>query len=214
MKKLLAGIAIGALGLSLVGGINLNVNPAVNLDQVLNPYQITTHFQWVGEHYDINLGNTLGDADSVQPVLTLLQNAGHNDTITFHIKGYGGDVDGMFALINAINSSKAHVLMSVEGNSYSAYAGLATSAGTLHIDKYALLMFHMGSINGVDCNTVTGMFDGIPAAVSCQNDKNAYVTELTTMINNDRILTASEKQSILAGNELYLTSAQVQARIL
>lgn len=213
MNKYITGAVIAAIGATFIGGVNVNIGLGTDYVKVMNPYQITTKFQFFGEHYDVNLGDELQGAEVIQPVLTLLQNASSFDTITFHIKGSGGSVDSMLDLLNSMASTKASILLSVEGNASSAYATLATSGYPLVMSKHSFLMFHMGSINGIDCSAQTGMFDGIPASVSCQNMKDAYWAELKYLFMHNEVLTSDEKDSLLKGNEVYLTSEEVLKRI-
>lgn len=214
MNKLYSGVAIGALGFALLGGINVNVGTNVNYHQLLKPDLITTQSQYIiGHVYNVNLGDELGGAEEIQPVITMLESAHFYDTVIFRIKGYGGSVDGLFAILNAIKLSHAHIIMSVEGNSSSAYAVLATSGPELKVSPNAYLMYHMGSINGVDCSAETGTFDGIPASESCQNIVDAYTKELRHLIMINPLLTNLEKLTILSGHEIYIHSDEMNRRI-
>lgn len=208
-----AAILASGLSFGVINGIDINIGTDLTSHSILQPDLIITQHGLFGNTYNINLGNTLQDADTIQPVLTVLNTANHLDTVVFHIKGYGGDVDSLFALQNAMALSKAKIILSVEGNSSSAYAALATTPGyKLIMSKNAFLMFHMGSINGLDCNQQTGLFDGIPASKSCQNMKDAYVKEISQEILDNPYLTLQDKQTLLSGNEVYLTSEQVVQR--
>lgn len=213
MNKYITGAVVGAAALVAINGFNINIGLDTNYVKVMNPYQITEGSQFFGHHYDVNLGEELKGIETIQPVLTMLQNAGRFDTVTFHIKGAGGDVDSLLALLNSMASTKAHILLSVEGNAASAYASLATSGYPLVMSKNAFLMFHMGSVNGLDCSKQLGMFDGIPASVSCQNFKDAYLYEIKDLIMHNKLLTSDEKDSLLKGNEIYLTAKEVNKRI-
>lgn len=212
----IATAIMGSVAVLTTEGISLNINTGMNIHNVLQPDLITKHQGWFSTTYNINLGNTLGSADDIQPVITLLETVSSSDTIIFRIKGYGGDVDGLFALENAMKLSKAKIILSVEGNSSSAYAALATSGYELRMSPKAFLMFHMGSIHGLDCQSpeyTTRLFDGIPASESCQNMKDAYTYELEQAFIHNKYLTKREKDILLSGHEVYLTSKEVNKRI-
>lgn len=207
-------ILAGALALALSGCSN-DVSLSANTYTSLHPYNITQEYGIFSTTYHIRLGERMEAPSDNQTlaIVTTLEKAGANDKVVFHIAGPGGSVDGLVTIISAINLSKAHVIMSVEGNSYSAYATLALHGDEFNMSKDTFLMFHLGSINGLDCSLEKGLFDGIPASVSCQNMKNAYLKQITAITLNNSLFTQEERLIILAGYEVYLSAEEVNSRL-
>lgn len=214
MNKLFSGVAIGALGFALIGGIDINVTPNVNYHTLLKPQIVTTEsYRILGTVYNINLGDELEGSEAIQTVLTTIQSAGRYDKIIFHIKGYGGSVDGLLSIINAVHRTEANVVMSVEGPAYSAYAVLATQGDELIIDDAAFLMFHTTSLVNLHCSQQTGIDRGDTNEKHCQQYYDANLAVWQTVLGKIKYLTKDEKSKISLGQDVYLMSYQVKERV-
>ncbi len=214
MNKLISGVAIGALGFALLGGIDVSVTPNINYHTLLKPQIVTTEsYRVFGTVYNINLGDELEGSEAIQTVLTTIQSADSHDKIVFHIKGYGGSVDGLLSIINAVHRTEAHVVMSVEGPSYSAYAVLATQGHELIIDDAAFLMFHTTSLVNVHCDQAKGIDRGDTNERHCQQYYDAKLALWQTLLDDIKYLTEKEKLTISLGQDVYLMSYQVKERV-
>lgn len=212
-RNVLIGSVAGLAALGLISTVDVNLNIGADYTKVLHPYGIVKDSGLFGTTYNIRLGNELGDADSIAPEITTVEQAGIFDTVVFHIEGYGGDVDGLIALINAIKLSKAHVVMSVEGPSYSAYAVLATQGDELRMSQNSFLMFHTSSLVNYNCANQTGEDRGVSNVTHCEGYYNANMSLWYKILDSIKILSSSDIFAIESGHDVYLTADQVNARL-
>lgn len=169
-----------------------------------------------GSVYDVHMGDTIYGPESYFDLERLLQDATPNDTIIFHLSGYGGDVQGAMTLINEIKTTKAHTVMNVEADCYSAHAYIAVSGNELHMAKFAYLMFHSNSMLGLDCDS-KDMKDAEPdrgrsQVYHCKAAKSAAMAENKAFLDQT-ILTPNEVTFIMSGHDVYLTSDEVNRRL-
>ncbi len=225
----------GILGIAIAANIPSHFTLGADASSVLNPYGVTAvaySSNLIGTTYNVRLGAEMEgpDARSTQQIVNTLETAGRLDTVIFHIAGPGGNVDGMLNMINAVKLSKAHVIMSVEGPAYSAYAVVATQGDELRISDNALMMFHTTSLVNADCDTpidptidpLTGGFDpgydpegldrGVANKIHCAAYKDANMNLANALRDKIKILTAVEKAQIKAGYDVYLTPEEVRER--
>ena len=182
-------------------------------------YTITSNYRvgLTGLHKqtDIRLSGEIKDPGYYETIANVLEQAQQGDTVIFHLAGPGGDVDGCYYLINAIKSSKANVIMSVEAPAYSADAYLAvngTSNQALIMAPYSYLMFHFSSVLNLDCSTAGGTDRGTPNNAHCEAFKDISVSTTVTFLENVDLLTAKEKSDIFTGHDVYLSAEQVKER--
>jgi len=180
-----------------------------------------------GEQIDIRMGNEIKDQDSVIAIIKALQEASSLDTITFHINGYGGQVDTTFELIDNVRMSKAHVIMSVESPSFSGHAYLAVSGDELIVAPFASLMFHTSSAYGTSCSEARlpgteGEGDpgydpnGTDRTVSnqehCERQMASHFLMITKFFTQEKYLTGAEKEQIMTGHDIYLSADDLHSR--
>lgn len=208
-----AGIMVLLLALGIPG---VNVYHHLELP-TLNKYRIVmtrtpslSHL--FAKHIDITLEDQIRSNIWYEDVMKALREAKEGDTVTFHLSGYGGEIDSMYLLINGVRASKAIVTMSVEGSVYSADAELATAGDYLVMGKYTWLMFHSSTILNVDCSQQKGTDRGVSNVEHCQAFKDASLKEDAEFARNNPILTDTEKASIASGHDVYLSSDEVLRR--
>lgn len=210
---IVAAVGVGLLALN-IPGINIHHHlelPVLDKDRVV----VSTQFTFTGivsTKTDIRLEQEVWTPSLYKHISRVLDEAKTGDKIVFHLSGFGGREDTMFQLLNNIKSSKANVVMEVEAPVYSAYAYLAANGPTLIMKPYTFLMFHFSSILAADCSKEVGLDRGISKQFKCEQFKAVDIALGTRMLNNTPILTQAEKQQILNGGDVYLTSEVVNAR--
>lgn len=168
-----------------------------------------------GTTYNLYLDHELKDAESMRPLVQVVEAASRFDTVVLHIASFGGDGEGMEYLENAILASKAHTVAIVEASAYSAGAYLATSTQTLIMRPATFLMFHSGSQVGNDCGDAIGQKDrGHDAFPKCEQVIAALDANDILIIDRIKILTPQEKKDIIAGYDVYLTADEVNKRLV
>lgn len=211
MKKIIGTLAI--VGVAYLAVTNININIGGDYTKLLSPYGITKQYGLFGSTYNIRLGEELGGSHSVENVTSTLQAAHSNDTVIFHIVGYGGSVDGVLNIINVVKQSKAHIVMSVEGPSYSAYAVLATQGQELKMSRYSFLMFHTSSLVNYDPTKQGGEDRGVSNKEHMQAYYNANMVVWYKLLAEIKLLNNEEKYSVITGHDVYLMATQVNERL-
>lgn len=210
-------LCLGLLGLLLwLPGIN--VIHHIDLPK-LDPYRITSHmfvttkYPFIHHQYDIRLENIIyGQSLFYNDIFTVLQQAHHNDVVVFHLAGYGGDGEVMEQLINNVHQSYAHVIMSVEGDVYSAHSYLAVSGNELKMSNYSFMHFHASTILNLNCKDESGVDRGVSNMEHCQTIKNAIMNQELKLIDSIPLLTPYEKVKILTGHDVIISSDDYHTR--
>lgn len=155
---------------------------------------------------DVRLDDTINGTDTIKSVLKVLQEADSNTTITFHLAGYGGDVQSLYDLINNIQTTKATVIGIVEAPVHSAHAYLALAMPKLIIAKYSYLMLHSSTILNMDCSSELGTDRGVSNVEHCNAFKTANVALMIQLINDTPLLSNAEREELLSGHDVYILS--------
>lgn len=209
MKKIALGIAAMAVYACTVG-VPLNLSLDADYTKLLNPQEVTIDKGFFSNTYNIRLPGELGNIDTINNILIILDSASKHDIVVFHIKGYGGDVDTLLTLINNIKLSKAAIIMSVEGPTYSAYSVLATQGDELKMSKYSFLHFHTSSLVNLDCSQVKGSDRHVPNVVHCMADYKANMNVWNQLLDNIEVLTTKQKTLIKLGFDVFLTPKMIK----
>lgn len=161
---------------------------------------------------DLRLRNSIGSTNSVRYMIKILQEAREGDIINFHIAGYGGEVETVTDLINAIKQTKAHTVMIVEAPSYSGHAYIALFGNELIMRPYSFLMYHTSSALGEDCSTKTGTDRGVSNVEHCEAALKYHMIIVNKVIGDMPVLTAEEKESMQSGHDVYITADDFYSR--
>lgn len=183
--------------------------------EILNRNTIESH--WVitlpiHKQTDIYMVDTVKSYRQTQDIIEALNAAGMTDEVIFHLAGYGGDVEAVLRIIDAVKHTAADVTMLVEAPVYSGHAYLALSGNHLIIEDYGYLMLHNSSAMNIDCSTKSGVDRGMTNEQHCRAFIDAHMENMTKLILSLPIVTMEEKWSILGGQDLYLTKSQIEER--
>ncbi len=214
--KYVAGFALLLMALS-IPGVNFYhhlVLPEIYFDKVETKIGYNTTYPFIHYNKDITLTDGI-DSHSILyfNIVQALRNAVKGDTITFHLAGYGGDVQTTTILIDNIKTTKAKTVMVIEGPVYSAHAYIALSGDVVEIKPYAFVMLHSNSILSVDCSTATGTDRGVSNVEHCNMMKDALMTSNVKLLIDLKYVTNEEKLNILMGHDVYLQSDEINYRI-
>lgn len=149
LKDIITTILIVGLGLLLV----LHTHKAL-------AYMSVEHDR--GTKSYVLFGSVLLDNSVYNELILALREAKEGDTVNVVIrKNNGGAVPTMDIITRAMNTSKAKVVVTVEGHAYSAGAVLAFQGDVTRIQPGTKFIFHTGSIcfgPGLGCMRVTPDF--------------------------------------------------------
>lgn len=226
--KFLSAIAI--LGAVCIGGavltsdrVQLNFNHRTDLaDTLTKKAKILCNKPIFGigaKSCDIYLGDTIGSAQSYIEVAQVLDTADKEDTITFHLQGYGGYVDGATFLYSHMKSTDATVITSVEGPVYSAHAFLGVAGDRIKVQDTALFMFHRGSLYNQEkslCYASAGTKDrrkdAYQKCVDYLHSSSDHVVKLFSRTVKNA-LTTDQWNAVLDGDDVYLTAEEVRENL-
>jgi|ERR1700733_15290024 len=206
----LIGILLAVPGINLYHHIEL---PTLNKYRITSSVIFKVTFPFISHKYDVRLEDQIYNQVFYEDIETMLINTNENDTVVFHLAGYGGQVDTTIQLINTIKQSKAWIIMDVEAPVYSGHAYLALSGNELIMHKYTFLMLHFSSILDLDCSIQIGSDRGVSNQEHCQNLKNANIFIATNLVNDLPVLSVDEKVQLYTGHDVYLQENEVNKRL-
>lgn len=94
-------------------------------------------------HYDITLNESVDLAFKYEKIFATLRDLPHNvGSVNLYLANYGGYIQGLVPLYNAIHDCVVPVNVIVTSNSYSCGALLALAGATLTMRPNTQLMFH------------------------------------------------------------------------
>jgi len=217
MKTHITTVAVAAIiAVAGIAGVNLYHHlelPTLNKDKVHSSYFWNLKPPFIHTKYDIRLSDEIQAPQDYFDIGHIIQDqAKSGDKITFHLAGYGGQVQGLNYLYSVIKDSKAPIEMRVEAPVYSAHAYLALMGSSLHVSQSAFLMFHYSSVINLDCSNEKGEDRGVSNVEHCETYKAEGIKEAERMLNTAYLLTPQEKDQIRQGHDVYLDADEVKER--
>jgi ATP-dependent Clp protease, protease subunit len=96
----------------------------------------------VSKHISIYLSDGITEASTFIDMIHRIKTATENDVITIHLNTPGGYLETGVQIINAIRSTEAHVITSLESTAYSLGTLIFLAGDELQIHENCLMMFH------------------------------------------------------------------------
>lgn len=127
-----------------------------------------------------------------------------NDELEFRISSPGGDMNGLIALLDVINTTEANVTAVIAGESHSAASMLAVSCPNVVVSPYATMLVHNASLG---------------AGRAKAYDLKQYVVHTTEFCNNlfrdvyTGFLSEDEVEEVIQGKELWMGADEISERL-
>lgn len=102
-----------------------------------------------GNRYDVYFSKDIVEAKNYVDLMYGMSLLEENNELHIHLCNDGGDLDTGIQLINAIKTSRATIVVDVEGPCFSMAALLVCCADVINIHSYVVLMFHHFSMNSL-----------------------------------------------------------------
>ena len=180
-----------------------------DLDEItsFSPEQHVGHFVYTHtESYTHNrffLDKEIVDPSEYRDLIQTLITATENDLVEILISSPGGSIEGMVAIISAMQECSCTVRVVIVGSCHSAASLIALSADEVAVMPYAQMLLHSASYG-------TG---GKSAEVFAQvKHVEKYVSGIMRNVYKG-FLTEKEIEGILSGTDLWLCANEIEERL-
>lgn len=163
---------------------------------------IRTITQEVKRH-DVFLDTDISEPPNYRDLISLLFNAGENDSINIFINSQGGHLNSALAIIEGIKHSNANVTGIIMGECYSAASMIALNCHNVVVLDSANMMIHTASF-GTAGNT---------GNVKAYTDFTVKEIEKLLVSTYEHFLTKDEIDKIKTGVEIWLSSDDIKNRL-
>jgi ATP-dependent protease ClpP protease subunit len=173
------------------------------LPPVIDPLRKKIISKVTSQLFDFYLNDEIEDICDYIDLMQVLDSAGPNDTIVIHINSVGGRLDIALQLRNAIVTSEANVIASLEGHCYSAATIIALSCKTINVTPYCQFMVH----------TYSHVLYGKENETKSQKE---FVDRFWDTVIDEvysGFLTDEEIVSVRSGTDIWLTSKEMVPRL-
>ena len=153
--------------------------------------------------YTVHINQPITEPAYYTVISDLLDNANEGDLIIFKINSPGGRMDGLSALLDAIETTEATTIADIVGDCYSAASILALSCDECVAGSYANMLCHEVRYGVVGKGSDNLSHVQHYKKISDKLIKTAY----------EGFLSAAEIQDVLNGKELFLDSEEIVERL-
>lgn len=155
------------------------------------------------KRHDVFLDTEISEPPNYRDLISLLFNAGENDTINIFINSQGGHLNSALAIIEGIKHSNANVTGIIMGECYSAASMIALNCHNVVVLDSANMMIHTASF-GTAGNT---------GNVKAYTDFTVKEIEKLLVSTYEHFLTKDEIDKIKTGVEIWLSSDDITKRL-
>lgn len=163
---------------------------------------IRTVTQEVKRH-DVFLDTDISEPPNYRDLISLLFNAGENDSINIFINSQGGHLNSALAIIEGIKHSNSNVTGIIMGECYSAASMIALNCHNVVVLDSANMMIHTASF-GTAGNT---------GNVKAYTDFTVKEIEKLLVSTYEHFLTKDEIDKIKTGVEIWLSADDIKKRL-
>lgn len=159
--------------------------------------------QKIYNRYTVFIDEPIKPASYYRNVSHMIANSKEGDFVEFEISSPGGYVNGLIALISAIQKSDSTKVAWINGECHSAASMLALSCDVIYVAPYATMLVHYIRFGS------SGKVADVEAHVQ-------HVKETSEMLFRDvykYFLTEDEITLCLHGKEMYMSSEEIQMRL-
>lgn len=151
----------------------------------------------------VHLDEDIKDAQYYRQVVQAINNTSEDDTIEFQINSPGGDLNGLLALLTALEKTEATSIAYINASAHSAASMLALNCNAVYVSPYASMLCHFISFSTGGKST----------------DIKSYVNHVHTTSETlfrdtyELFLTEEEIDRCIEGAEIWLDSAEINRRL-
>jgi|SRR5271157_490825 len=171
-------------------------------DEELKPY---THYEQIVsrriQHY--YLSSAIEEPEKYVDMIHRIQTASADEIVYVHLNTPGGHLDTGVQIINTIQSSQAHIIVSIEGNCHSLGTLIFLAADEFIVHDNCLMMIH---------NFSGGTFG---KGNEQQSQLEAQIKWFNTLARKLYVpfLSADEYERIVRGEDIWLQSDEIRKRL-
>ena len=159
--------------------------------------QLTQHV------YHIYLSHELGPPTAYADLVFAISAAAENDIIVMHLNTPGGQLNTGIQIINAMKSTQAHVICSLEAEAHSMASLIFLAGDEFVVHDNAMMLIHnfSGGVQG----------KGHEMAASVEGTKKWFQDTASKLYHP--FLTHAEIKRVFKGEDLYLHSTDISKRL-
>ena len=162
-----------------------------------------TEQQVTFSNISIRLDEEIKDASYYGDVIQRLDACNEGDSVVITVSSPGGDVTGMVALLSAIKSCQAEVVVYIEGEAHSAASIIALNAPQVAVGQYANMM----------CHNASTYLAGKQHEIQSNWEFNKRYLENIMKDTYKYFLTDSELQQMLDGKDFWFDAEEINTRL-
>lgn len=153
--------------------------------------------------YTVPIDEPIREAQYYRQICHMIANAGENDYVEFEISSPGGYMNGLIALLTAMEKTEATTVSWINGECHSAASMLALNCDVVYVAPYSTMLVHFIRFGS------SGKATDVVQHVSHVYETSESIFRNTYL----HFLTEDEIKSCLSGKEMYLNSEEIQARL-
>lgn len=187
----------------------MNMKNSNDKDDDIFPNLLSREFDFIRtvtqevKRHDVFLDTDISEPPNYRDLISLLFNAGENDSINIFINSQGGHLNSALAIIEGIKHSNANVTGIIMGECYSAASMIALNCHNVVVLDSANMMIHTASF-GTAGNT---------GNVKAYTDFTVKEIEKLLVSTYEHFLTKDEIDKIKTGVEIWLSADDIKKRL-
>ena len=165
-----------------------------------------TYFQSINKQRVVRayLDEGIKEAKYYRNWIQVVESLSQHDVVYLSINNYGGYLDGAIALINAMETTEAHVHVCIDGVAASAASLVALAAPSVSVSPYASMMIHAATF---------GAFGKQSDVIGHATFVDKQVKDLMHQVYAD-FLSDEEFEEVMLGREIWLNSDEIIERLM
>lgn len=171
-------------------------------EAVVKPYHYYEQ-QLIRRVHHFYLSREIGEPDGYVEMIHRIKMASAEEMIYIHLNTPGGHLDTGVQIVNAMQSSQAHIVCSVEAESHSLGTLIFLAADEFIVHDNCIMMFH---------NFSGGVFGKGHEQISQVQATQEWYTSLCRKLYVP-FMTEDELERIIKGEDLWFTSEEIRERL-
>lgn len=163
----------------------------------INTSEVTSH------HHDVFIDSEIEEPENYRELISLLFNAGENDTIHFFINSGGGNLDTALAIVEGLKNTNAHVTAFIMGACHSAASIISMYCHGVVVLDNAYSMVHTASFGS----------SGNTSNVKAHTEFTVKMVEKLLNETYEGFLNKDELANVKKGVELWFDADEIRTRM-